>query len=93
MRGKRHVTMQTHEEECYRPADNPHTKGQHLARTHTAPSSTTRTGPQAELSSAEVATMTAWLKEDLANGNITPEQAVKAFDALGASPETTRYDT
>ena len=56
----------------------------------TAPPSTMlpgTSGPQAELSSTEAATMTRWFKEDLAKGRITPEQAAKAFAELGATPD------
>lgn len=38
-------------------------------------------------------TMAGWIKEDLASGKLTPEQAAKAFDDLKASPEQRVPDT
>ena len=38
-------------------------------------------------------TMAGWIKEDLAKGTLTPEQAAKAFDDLGATPEQRAMDT
>jgi hypothetical protein len=49
--------------------------------------------PQAELTEAEAATMSEWVKQDLAGGKLTPEQATKMFDELGRSPEQRLPDT
>lgn len=44
-------------------------------------------GPQAELTEAEAAKMSDWVKQDLALGRITPEQATKMFNELGRTME------
>lgn len=44
-------------------------------------------GPQAELTEAEAAKMSDWVKQDLALGRITPEQATKTFNELGRTME------
>jgi hypothetical protein len=50
-----------------------------------APSITPLVEPhtKASVSNAEAATIQGWIKDDLAKGKITPEQATKAFDDLG----------
>jgi hypothetical protein len=45
------------------------------------------------LSDAEAAKMIEWEKDNLAKGKITPEEATKRFDALGATPEQRAPDT
>lgn len=49
-------------------------------------------GPQAELSEAEATKMSEWVKQDVAAGRLTPEQATKMFNELGRSPEQREPD-
>jgi hypothetical protein len=65
-----------------------------------APITTTPTvAPQVSLHTwdtftpTDAAKMIAWEKENLAKGKITPEEAAKRFDALGATPEQRAPDT
>jgi hypothetical protein len=53
----------------------------------TAPTSTPEPHPKASVSTSEAEQMMEWLKQDQAQGRISPEQAQKAFDQLNASPE------
>ena len=57
------------------------------------PPSGSPVGPQGEISPAQAAQMIEWEKENLAKGKITPEEAAKRFDALGATPEQRAPDT
>ena len=56
------------------------------AQTATAPA-VTPAGPTAELTEAQAAKMSEWIKQDLAAGKLTPEQADKAFNELGRTPK------
>jgi hypothetical protein len=47
---------------------------------------------KASLSTAEAATMGGWIRADRASGKMTPEQANKAFDDLGATEEQRKPD-
>jgi len=47
----------------------------------------------ASVSESEAAQMMGWLKQDLAQGRISPEQAQKAFDQLQATEEQRAPDT
>lgn len=49
--------------------------------------------PQSELSQSQADTMAGWVKDDLAKGRLTPEQAEKAFNDLRTPPEQRRQDT
>ena len=49
--------------------------------------------PLGELHAKEAVTMAGWIKEDLASGKITQEQASKAWDQLGTSLEQRAPDT
>ncbi len=60
---------------------NAPTAAQTVARSH------------AGLSETEAALMIEWEKENLAKGKITPEEAAKRFDNLGATPEQRAPDT
>ena len=56
------------------------------------PAESTETGPpetppKTAVSSAEASTLIGWAREALAKGTITPQQAEKQFDELGATPE------
>ena len=46
-----------------------------------------------ELTPTESDTMVGWIKDDLAKGKMSPDQATKAFDDLKASPEQRAPDT
>jgi hypothetical protein len=59
----------------------------------TTPLASSPQGPQAEISEAEAAKMSEWVKQDLAAGKLTPEQADKAFNELGRTPEQRGPDT
>lgn len=48
---------------------------------------------KASVSNTEAEQMMDWLRQDLAQGRISPEQAQKAFDQLNASPEQRQPDT
>jgi hypothetical protein len=48
---------------------------------------------KASVSDSEAATIQGWIKDDLAKGKITPEQAQTAFDQLNATPEQRAPDT
>ena len=45
------------------------------------------------LTPSESATMAGWIKDDLAKGKLTPEQAANSFDQLKATPEQRAPDT
>ena len=47
----------------------------------------TPSSPTAELTEEQAAKMSEWVKQDLAAGKLTPEQADKAFNELGRTPE------
>ena len=49
-------------------------------------------GRSPSLTDVQAASVTTWIKEDLAQGKITPEQAAKAFDEINA-PVEARADT
>jgi len=58
----------------------------------TTPLASSPQGPQAEISEAEAAKMSEWVKQDVAAGKLTPEQATKMFDELGRTPEQREPD-
>jgi hypothetical protein len=49
----------------------------------TSPAPLVEPHPKASLSASEATTMQGWIKQDLASGKMTPEQAAKAFDDIG----------
>jgi len=63
------------------------------APTPTAAPAPISPGSLPELSDSQSATVTAWIKEDLAKDELTPEQAAKAFDELNALAEARQPDT
>jgi len=81
--------------------NNLHTKGiltMTDPTTPTAPAAPTVTPhvephTKASVSESEAAQMMGWLKQDLAQGRISPEQAAKAFDQLQATEEQRGPDT
>ena len=65
------------------------------APTLTSPTVTPQVEPhtKAGVSESEAEQMMDWLRQDLAQGRISPEQAQKAFDQLNATAEQRQLDT
>ena len=61
--------------------------------TPTAPAIPVEPYPHAGLSPSHTAQWIEWEKDNLAQGKITPEEAARRFDALGATPEQRAPDT
>ena len=61
--------------------------------TPTAPAIPVEPYSPAGLSPSHAAQMIEWEKDNLAKGKITPEEAARRFDALGATPEQRAPDT
>ena len=61
--------------------------------TPTAPAIPVEPYSPAGLSPSHAAQIIEWEKDNLAKGKITPEEAARRFDALGATPEQRAPDT